>query len=93
MKNKTFGLKTCKRTIKQGGTPGFLLVGYWFIQLLFARSRADMGAIDSSAAVFAGYALLCGYFAYRSFKKGELKRHFVHLLLMKKDLSKILKEK
>lgn len=86
MKNKTFGLKSFKRTIYQGGTPGFLLVGYWFIQLLFARSKADMGAVDSSAAVFAGYALLCGYFAYKSFKKGELKRHFIHLILMKTPL-------
>ena len=60
MKNKTFGLKTFKRTIKQGGTPGFLLVGYWFIQLLFARSRADMRVRYSSAAVLAGYALVCG---------------------------------
>ena len=50
MKREKFSIK---ETFKLAGKPGFLLIGYYIIQVAFARQRSDMGAVDASAAFLA----------------------------------------
>ena len=47
------------------GKPGYLLVLYFVVQIVFARTKTDMAAIDMSALIFAAYALISGIYSWR----------------------------
>ena len=45
------------KTFKLAGNSGYILLGYFVVQIVFARQKADMSAVDGSAMIFALYAL------------------------------------
>jgi len=63
-----------KEAFKLGGLPGYLLLGYYVIQFAFARSKSDMAAVDTSAMIFAAYALGAGLYSFKQLSKGANKR-------------------
>lgn len=74
-----------KNTFKLADVPGCLLIGYYIIQYAFARSRSDMAAVDSSAIVFALYALGCGLYSFRLLCKG-INRRFLNWTIRKSPI-------
>lgn len=71
------------KTFKLGGTPGYILLGYFVVQIVFARQKADMAAVDGSAMIFAVYALFCLYYGWKDFHKDKSSRFFFNYLLKK----------
>lgn len=74
-----------KKVYKLGGLPGYLLLGYYIIQFVFARAKTDMAAIDVSAAVFALYAFGSGLYSFRLLCKGKNKR-FLNWVFLKSPI-------
>lgn len=72
-------LSYIKRVLKLGSTPGYLLIGYYAIQSIFARGKLDAAAIDPTAVLFAAYSMLCLFYGvnyiYKHYK-GQLKKIF-----------------
>lgn len=80
---KRFGFTHFKQIIKLGGVPGYLLIGYYVVQVVFARGKADMAAIDGAAIIFASYAALCGLYSWHDFQKNRYGRFFLKQLFLK----------
>lgn len=74
-----------KKIFKLGGLPGYLLLGYYAIQFLFARSKSDMAAVDLSAMIFAAYALGTGLYSFMKLSKG-ISKHFLSWVFTKSPI-------
>ena len=70
-----------KETLKLGGIPGFLLIGYYIIQIVFARGKTDATSVDATAVLFAGYATICGLYCYKNLHQGTYSRSFTRYLI------------
>ena len=73
-----------KDVLKSGGIPGYLLIGYYLVQAVFARGKLDAAAIDASALIFMLYSFIClgvgGYYLF--IRKGRQRNYqnfiFIH---------------
>lgn len=63
------------------GTPGWLLLGYYIVQIVFARNKSDVTAVDGSAMVFASYALGAGFYCFNDLRKDAFSKKYFSLLL------------
>lgn len=75
-----------KRTLKLGGKPGYILLGYYIVQIVFARGKTDMAAVDGAAVIFAVYALFSGLYAWRNLHKDSASKRFFTLLFTKSPI-------
>ena len=75
--------KELKRVLELAEMPGWLLLGYYLVQLLFARQKADSTSIDGSAIIFAGYALGAGLLSLRDLKRDEFGQLYYKVLFHK----------
>lgn len=57
------------KLLKLAGAPGFILIGYDIIRVALARQKADFASVDSTAIVFALYAMVGGVYCYNYVKK------------------------
>ena len=64
---KPSGKYNLKKTLGLAGKPGYILLGYYIVQIVFARQKSDMSSIDGAAVIFAAYALFSGLYACRIF--------------------------
>lgn len=71
------------KTFKLAGIPGYILLGYFVVQIVFARQKPDMAAVDGSAMIFAAYALFCLYYSWKDFHKDKYSRFFFNYLVKK----------
>lgn len=71
------------KTFKLGGKPGYILLGYFVVQIVFARRKADMAAVDGSAMIFALYALFCLYYGWKDFHKDKASMFFFQYMFQK----------
>lgn len=71
------------KTFKLGGRPGYILLGYFVVQIVFARQKTDMAAVDSSAMIFALYALFCLYYGWKDFHKDKASKFFFQYMFKK----------
>lgn len=65
------------------GTPGYILLGYFVVQIIFARQKTDMGSVDGSAMIFALYALFCLYYGWKDLHKDKTSKFFFSNLFKK----------
>ena len=72
-----------KNVLKMAGVPGWLLMGYNVVQIVFARQKSDYAAVDGSALVFAAYALGSGIYCLRNLRKDAFARTFYSFLMKK----------
>jgi O-antigen ligase len=73
--------------VKMGGTPGFILIGYYLVHAVFDRPKTDPTAIDPSSLVFIAYSLLCfGVGWYYLFTKKDIRNHYESMLFFKTPL-------
>ena len=75
-----------KRTFKLGGRSGYILLGYYIVQIVFARGKTDMAAVDGVAVIFAAYALFSGLYAWRNLHKDFASKRFFTLLFTKSPI-------
>ncbi len=40
--------KEFKQVLMLGGVPGWMLLGYYVVQIAFARTKSDMAAVDGT---------------------------------------------
>lgn len=71
-------LKKYKDFFLLAGKPGFILLGYDVVQIIFARGKIDPGAVDGTAVIFAVYSLFCLFYAYKEYNKNR--KYFVQML-------------
>lgn len=71
------------KTFKLAGKAGYILLGYFVVQIVFARQKADMAAVDGSAMIFAAYALFCLYYGWKDLHKDKTSRFYFHYLFKK----------
>lgn len=68
-----------KKILRLGSIPGYLLIGYYIVQTVFARGKIDAAAIDTTAILFAAYSMLCLFYGvnyiYKHYK-GQFKKIF-----------------
>ena len=83
MNNRKFGFKSFRKILKLAGVPGYLLLGYYIIQIVFARQKTDASAVDGSAVVFASYAMGCGVYCLRDFQTDNFGKKYLWLLMNK----------
>lgn len=74
-----------KEVYRLGGIPGYLLLGYYVIQFVFARTKEDMSAVDISAVIFAAYALGTGLYSFRKLSRGS-EQHFFKWVFLKSPI-------
>lgn len=72
--------------MKLAGTPGLLLMGYYVVQIAFARKKSDMAAVDSSAMVFAAYAILSGGYSFFLLRKRGFNAAFYKYMMTKSPI-------
>lgn len=70
-----------KDIFKLAGTPGYLIIGYYIIQFLFARQKSDATTIDSSAIVFALYSMLCMFYGLKELNRNNYSKEFRNKML------------
>lgn len=75
------------KTIKLAGLPGLLLLGYYVVQIVFARQKSDITAVDGSAMIFAAYAMGSGLYCLWNFQKGVFSKKVLKLFLKKTPLA------
>lgn len=75
--------KEFKQILMIGGVPGWLLLGYYVVQIIFARTKADMAAVDGTAIIYAIYALGAGIYCYRDLTKDIFSRFFFKKMMGK----------
>lgn len=75
--------KEFKQVLMLGGVPGWMLLGYYVIKIAFARTKADMTAVDGTAIVYAVYALGAGMYCYHDLTKDTFSRFFFSKLMGK----------
>ena len=68
--------KEFKQVLMLGGVPGWMLLGYYVVQIAFARTKSDMAAVDGTAVIYAVYALGAGIYCYRDLTKDTFSRFF-----------------
>lgn len=73
--------KEFKRVLMLGGVPGWILLGYYVVQIAFARTKSDMAAVDGTAVIYAAYALGAGIYCYRDLTKDTFSRFFFSKLM------------
>lgn len=78
--------KFIKKIYDVAGIPGKLLIGYNIVLTVFARTKADAGAIDFAAVIFAGYALGAGLYCYRLLGKNSESSAFCKFLVYKSPI-------
>ena len=67
--------------IKQGGLPGYILIGYYAVMLAISRTKGNMTTVDSSAIISALYSLGGGYYSFLYLmKKPERKIFFTQII-------------
>lgn len=75
--------KELKNVLILGGKSGWLLLGYYVLQIVFARNKSDITSVDTSAIIFAVYALGTGAYSIKDLRKDEFSKRFFYLLLNK----------
>lgn len=75
------------KTFKLAGNSGYILLGYFVVQIVFARQKADMSAVDGSAMIFALYALFCLFYGWRDFHKDKASKFFFSNLFKRTPIS------
>lgn len=73
--------KEFKRVLMLGGVPGWILLGYYVVQIAFARTKSDMAAVDGTAVIYAAYALGAGIYCYHDLTKDSFSRFFFSKLM------------
>lgn len=83
---KPSGKYNLKKTWGLAGKPGYILLGYYIVQIVFARQKSDMSSIDGAAVIFAAYALFSGLYAWKDLHKNSAIRRFFTLLFTKSPI-------
>lgn len=68
--------KELKQVLMLGGVPGQILLGYYVVQIIFARTKSDIAAVDGTAIIYAAYALGAGIYCYRDLTKDAFSHFF-----------------
>lgn len=76
-----FKISHFMQALRMAGTPGLLLIGYYVVQIVFARQKADMSAVDGSAMIFAAYALASGAYSFQLLRKRGFNSLFFQYLM------------
>lgn len=83
---KPSGKYNLKKTLGLAGKPGYILLGYYIVQIVFARQKSDMSSIDGAAVIFAAYALFSGLYAWKDLHKNSASKRFFTLLFTKSPI-------
>lgn len=75
-----------KELIQLAGIPGYLLIGFYIVQFIFARQKLDATAIDGSAIIFASYAMLCTFWGLKELTQNNYDKKFRNNILFKTPL-------
>lgn len=75
--------KEFKQVLMLGGIPGWMLLGYYVVQIAFARTKSDMAAVDGTAVIYAAYAIGAGIYCYRDLTKDAFSRCFFSRMMGK----------
>lgn len=79
--------KEFKQILILGGIPGWLLLGYYVVQIVFARTKSDIAAVDGTAVIYATYALGAGIYCFHDLTKDTFSHLFFSKMMKKTCIS------